>query len=84
MYDLLDRSLDPRGPDLMLEVAIERLAPTSSVLDVGRRDAAYLIELVRTTDASGVGLDPVRLLVEQARKASAKRAWTTEFRSSRA
>jgi SAM-dependent methyltransferase len=69
VYDLLDRSLDPRGPDLMLALAAERLAPASVVLDVGCRDAAYLIELVRTTDASGVGIDPVRRLVEQARKA---------------
>jgi ubiquinone/menaquinone biosynthesis C-methylase UbiE len=69
VYDLLDRSLDPRGPDLMLALATERLAPASIVLDVGCRDAAYLIELVRTTDASGVGIDPVRRLVEQARKA---------------
>lgn len=69
VYDLLDRSLDPRGPDLMLTLATERLAPTSRVLDVGCRDAAYLIELVRATGASGAGIDPVRGLVEQARKA---------------
>jgi SAM-dependent methyltransferase len=69
VYAALDRSLDPRGPDLMLALATERLAPASIVLDVGCRDAAYLIELVRTTDASGVGIDPVRRLVERARKA---------------
>jgi ubiquinone/menaquinone biosynthesis C-methylase UbiE len=69
VYDLLDRSLDPRGPDLLLALATERLTPASIILDIGCRDAAYLIELVRTTDASGIGIDPVRRLVEQARKA---------------
>jgi SAM-dependent methyltransferase len=69
VYALLDRSLDPRGPEVMLELAIERLTPASVVLDVGCRDASHLIELVRATGASGVGLDPVRHLVEQARQA---------------
>lgn len=69
VYDLLDGSLDPRGPELMLALATERLTQASIVLDVGCRDAAYLIELVRTTGASGVGIDPVGRLVEQARKA---------------
>ena len=69
MYDLLDRSLDPRGPDAMLALAIEWLTPASRVLDVGCRDGSYLIELVRAAGASGVGLDPVTRLVEQARKA---------------
>lgn len=71
VYDLLDRSLDPRGPDLMLALAIERLTPPSVVLDVGCRDASHLIELVRATGASGVGIDPVSRLVEQARRAVA-------------
>jgi ubiquinone/menaquinone biosynthesis C-methylase UbiE len=69
VYDLLDRSLDPRGPEVMRDLAIERLTPASVVLDVGCRDASHLIELVRATGASGVGLDPVSHLIEQARKA---------------
>ena len=68
VYDLLDQSLDPRGPETMLALGIERLTPASRVLDVGCRDASHLIELVRASGATGVGLDPVSRLVEQARK----------------
>jgi ubiquinone/menaquinone biosynthesis C-methylase UbiE len=72
VYDLLDRSLDPRGPDTMLALGIERLTPSSRVLDVGCRDASHLIELVRGSGALGVGLDPVGRLLEQARAAVAE------------
>jgi SAM-dependent methyltransferase len=69
VYDLLDRSLDPRGPEVMLALATERLTPTSVVLDVGCRDASHLIQLVQATGASGVGLDPLGRFVERAREA---------------
>lgn len=69
VYDLLDRSLDPRGPEVMLALAIDRLTPASRVLDVGCRDASHLIELVRASGATGVGLDPVSRLAERARAA---------------
>jgi SAM-dependent methyltransferase len=69
VYDLLDRSLDPRGPEVMVALATERLTPASIVLDVGCRDASHLIELVQATGASGVGIDPVARYVERAREA---------------
>jgi len=69
VYHLLDRSLDPRGPETMLALAGKRLTAASRVLDVGCRDASHLIEVVRATGAGGVGLDPVSRLVEQARRA---------------
>jgi ubiquinone/menaquinone biosynthesis C-methylase UbiE len=69
IYDRLDESLDPRGPEALLALAVKLMTAASVVLDVGCRDAAHLIELVRTTGASGVGLDPVTRLVEQARAA---------------
>src|SRR5215218_3737533 len=69
VYDLLDQSLDPRGPEAMLALAADRLTPASRVLDVGCRDASHLIELVRTSGATGVGLDPVNRLAERARTA---------------
>ena len=72
VYDLLDRSLDPRGPDAMLALATERLTPASVVLDVGCRDASHLIELVRATGVSGVGIDPLGRFVERAREAVAE------------
>ncbi|HEX3807770.1 MAG TPA: class I SAM-dependent methyltransferase [Gaiellaceae bacterium] len=79
VYDLLDQSLDPRVPDAMLELATERLTPSSAVLDVGCRDAAYLIELVRVSGARGVGIDPVSRLAEQARKAVAEAGLTSRI-----
>jgi SAM-dependent methyltransferase len=72
VYELLDRSLDPRGPDALLELATERLTPASVVLDVGCRDASHLIELVRATGARGVGIDPLGRFVERARAAVAE------------
>jgi ubiquinone/menaquinone biosynthesis C-methylase UbiE len=72
VYDLLDRSLDPRGPEAMLTLATERLTPASAVLDVGCRDASHLIELVRATGASGLGIDPLERFVARAREAVAE------------
>ena len=72
VYDLLDRSLDPRGPEVMVALATERLTPASVVLDVGCRDASHLIQLVRATGASGVGIDPLARFVERARAAVAE------------
>jgi ubiquinone/menaquinone biosynthesis C-methylase UbiE len=76
VYDLLDQSLDPRGPETMLAFALERMAPESHVLDVGCRDASHLIELVRRSGATGVGLDPVDRLAERARAAVAEAGLT--------
>lgn len=59
VYERLDRSLDPRAPDSMLDVAAAFLSPESAVLDVGCRDGAHLVELIRRTGARGVGIDPV-------------------------
>src|SRR4051794_12123179 len=53
----------------MLALATERLTPASLVLDVGCRDASHLVELVRATGASGVGIDSLPRLVERARQA---------------
>jgi SAM-dependent methyltransferase len=72
VYDLLDRSMDPRGPEVMLALATERLTPASVALDVGCRDASHLIQLVRATGASGVGIDPLGRFVERAREAVAE------------
>jgi SAM-dependent methyltransferase len=55
----------------MLELATEHLTAASVVLDVGCRDASHLIELVRATGGSGVGIDPLDRFVERARAAVA-------------
>lgn len=57
---------------MMLALGIERLTPASRVLDVGCCDASHLIKLVRASGPTGVGLDPVSRLVDQARKAVAE------------
>ncbi len=71
VYDLLDRSLEPRGPDSLHDLAAEYLVPGAVILDAGCRDAAHLIRLVRAHDATGVGVDPVEIHVARARTAVA-------------
>ncbi|HEY1179166.1 MAG TPA: hypothetical protein VGF17_23680, partial [Phytomonospora sp.] len=45
VYDRLDASLDPEGPDALLDLAAAYLEPGFRILDAGCRDAAYLVEL---------------------------------------
>jgi ubiquinone/menaquinone biosynthesis C-methylase UbiE len=72
VYDELDKSLDPRGPDMLLDLAAPHLSAESRVLDVGCRDASHLIELVRRTGARGAGIDPLERFVERSRGAVAE------------
>jgi cyclopropane fatty-acyl-phospholipid synthase-like methyltransferase len=69
VYEFLDRSLAPRGPEMLFDVAALYLKPESPILDIGCRDAKYLIRLVQTHGCVGVGIDPVEWHVEQARSA---------------
>ncbi len=71
VYDLLDQPLDPRGPDMLHDIASEHLSPGSSVLDAGCRDAGHLVRLVQANDVSGVGIDPVAWHIERAEHAVA-------------
>lgn len=58
---LLDRSLHPRGPDLLFDLAGELgLGQGGLVLDVGCRNARHLMELARRYGCRGVGIEPVR------------------------
>jgi SAM-dependent methyltransferase len=72
VYDLLDRSLDPHGPDWLLDRAGQLLAPGSRLLDFGCRDAYHLIRLVQDNNVTGVGIEPVAIHVERARAAVAE------------
>jgi SAM-dependent methyltransferase len=72
VYELLDQTLDPRGPEWMMALAAELLTEDSVVVDVGCRDASHLIELVRATGARGVGIDPLDRFVERALTAVAE------------
>ncbi len=69
VYDKLDRSLDPAGPDELLDLAGTLVAPGSIVLDAGCRDGAHLIELVRRYSVRGIGVEPVPLHVQRAHHA---------------
>jgi ubiquinone/menaquinone biosynthesis C-methylase UbiE len=71
LYPSLDKSLNPRGPELLFDVAAEYLAPRSHILDIGCRDAAYLIRLVQVYDAHGVAVDPLDRHIAQAEVAVA-------------
>ena len=64
VYDLLDQSLAPRGPDSLYDLAGEYLEAGCKVLDAGCRDAAHLIRLVGLYDVTGVGVDPVDVHIE--------------------
>ncbi|MEO1058418.1 MAG: class I SAM-dependent methyltransferase [Actinomycetota bacterium] len=69
VYDKLDRSLDPAGPDELIDLAGTLVDPGSIVLDAGCRDGAHLIELVRRYSVRGIGVEPVPLQVRRARAA---------------
>jgi ubiquinone/menaquinone biosynthesis C-methylase UbiE len=71
VYDLLDRSLEPRAPDSLHELAGRYLAEGARILDAGCRDASHLIRLVEAHTGTGVGVDPVERHVERARAAVA-------------
>lgn len=66
---LLDESLAPRPPDLLLDLALPLLTPQSRLLDVGCRDARHLISLVSRSGCSGIGIDPIERNLERARVA---------------
>ena len=66
VYEKLDRSLEPRGPDWLLERARDFLRPGQLVLDAGCRDGAHLVRLVQENDCRGVGVEPVAIHVERA------------------
>jgi ubiquinone/menaquinone biosynthesis C-methylase UbiE len=69
VYDVLDESLAPSGPDSLYALAGEYLSPGSRVLDAGCRDAAHLIRLLELYEVTGVGVDPVEVHIERARAA---------------
>ena len=57
---LLDRSLDPRSPDMLFEIAGELGAgPDTLLLDVGCRDGRHMVELFRRFGCRTVGLELV-------------------------
>ncbi|HLY83118.1 MAG TPA: class I SAM-dependent methyltransferase [Acidimicrobiales bacterium] len=57
---ILDQSLEPRGPGVLLDLAGDLgIASTSEVLDLGCRDGRHLLDLHRRFGCRGTGIDPV-------------------------
>jgi ubiquinone/menaquinone biosynthesis C-methylase UbiE len=57
---VLDRSLDPLGPDVLFDMVGELgLGPGSMVVDVGARDGAQMIELQRRFGCAAIGIEPL-------------------------
>lgn len=70
VYERLDETLHPRGPDTLYDLAAEHIADGATILDAGCRDAAHLIELCRRhPTTTGVGVEPVRIHVDRAHAA---------------
>jgi ubiquinone/menaquinone biosynthesis C-methylase UbiE len=69
VYDVLDESLHPAGPDQLYDVAGRYLTPGMRILDAGCRDAAHTLELVRRFGVTAVGVDPVPVHIDRARAA---------------
>jgi cyclopropane fatty-acyl-phospholipid synthase-like methyltransferase len=67
VYEQLDASLEPRGPDELMDLAGRWLSPGRTVLDAGCRDGAHLVQLVQRFDVHGVGIEPVARHVERGR-----------------
>ena len=69
LFDELDSSLEPAGPEQLYKVADPYLGAGQHILDVGCRDARHLIELSRRYGSTGVGVDPVPWHAQRAKAA---------------
>lgn len=70
VYARLDESLDPRGPDMLYDLAAEHIAENATILDAGCRDATHLVELAsRHSTITGIGIEPVAIHVDRERAA---------------
>jgi SAM-dependent methyltransferase len=64
---ILDESLNPRGPDMLFDVAAGlEVGPDRPVLDVGCRDGRHLFELTRRFGCASFGVEPVQANVDRA------------------
>lgn len=72
LFDELDVSLEPPGPQQLYELSAPYLGPGMRILDVGCRDAWYLIRLAERFGITGVGIDPVPWHIDRATSAIAQ------------
>jgi SAM-dependent methyltransferase len=75
-------SLGPRGADMLYEL-FTSFGPTarSEVIDIGCRDASYAIELAHRFECRVLGIDPVPIHIERARKKIAEAGLTDRVRA---
>jgi SAM-dependent methyltransferase len=67
--EALDRSLGPRGPDMLYDLVGElRLAAGAVALDVGCSEGKHTFELARRFGLTVLGIDPVARHLESARR----------------
>lgn len=70
VYARLDESLEPRGANMLYDIAADHIDDGDTVLDVGCRDGAQLLELARRHPTiTGIGVEPVPIHVERAHDA---------------
>lgn len=75
--DALDQSLDPRGPGMLYDCAVEvGLGPGVSVIDVGCGEGRHTLELASRFRWQVQGVDPVPRHIELAQQDLADRART--------
>lgn len=67
LFDELDQSDHPSGPEFLYEISDKYLRPNQRVLDVGCRDARHLVRLAQRHQITGLGIDPVEWHIERAR-----------------
>lgn len=68
----LDKSLDPRGPQLLFDIVARLgLAPGATAVDVGCGEGRYSIELARRFELRVHGIDPVPRHIEISNQALA-------------
>lgn len=68
--DVVDQSLAPRGPEMLLQIVRELdLAPDSVALDVGCGDGAHSFRLATHFGLEVLGIDPVQRHLDLAREA---------------
>lgn len=68
-YALLDKSLAPRGPDLLYEkLSSHDIQKDHLVLDIGCRDAAHAIRLAKKFGVHVIAIDPLSYNIKKARK----------------
>ena len=66
VWERLSASTEPLSPDSLLDVAGGYLKPGDSMLDVGCRDAAPLVRLLKSNEVTAVGVDPLDVHVQRA------------------